>query len=295
MTTTTLLGLPGLLALTLAPAAPDIAPPGPIIVFCPQGELSRTYGADGADMLHDLWPLDDGGVLVCGEWWGSMPLPGTSFAPTGTAHEGEMFLARLNCLGQPVWVAASSSRYATRALEIEVDGALVHVEGTFFGSVDFDPLDQGASSSELSAIFENGFRASYALTNGAFVSAQRTPYAELELEPPRRVAELPGGERVVIESFRGRRPLPPGTGSASLSSAGRTDALALHYDAQNQLVQHWAWQGPEADHATAVAYEPVGAVLWIGGTFEREILPNGSGQAPGVVYERDLWLRRVDP
>ena len=94
---------------------------------------SRGFGASGADVARDISVDRFGGVVIVGDFAGSVNFGGGALTAGGT----DAFALKLDPLGGHVWSRKFGDAAAQSAVSVSADESGVLLAGTFAGAVDF--------------------------------------------------------------------------------------------------------------------------------------------------------------
>ncbi len=223
--------------------------------------------------------------------------PGASTAWMTGAGAGDAFVAKYNTSGGLVWARQLGGAGLVEGTGIALDGSgNVLVAGTFEGSADFDP---GAAAATLTSA--GGADAFVVKLNsgGNYAWSKRLGGAADD-----RAAGLAvdgSGNVLVAGTFSGAGDFNPDAGTATLTSAGATDAFVVKLNASGTYQWSKRFGGASADEAAAIAADGSGDGF-VAGRFEGAVTYNGrtfyAGTSDAFVMKvtasgGEAWARRL--
>jgi len=186
------------------------------------------------------------------------PGPGT-FNLT-SAGNWDIFISKLNALGNFVWAKQLGGTSGDLANSIAVDASgNVYTTGSFQGTVDFDP---GPGTFNLTSAGGGDTFISKLDSSGNFVWAKQL--GGTSLNSGNSIAIDTSGNVFTTGHFRGTVDFDPGAGTFNLTSSGESDIFISKIDASGNFV--WAKQmgGTSFDEPYSIAVDALGNVYTTG-------------------------------
>lgn len=264
MPTPRLAGL-GLLALAVAacpnPRNPLGPPSGPEPPVSGSG-IAFALGGPGTDLVRAVAAEAGGGVVVAGEFTGTVDLNPSSTTTAVTSQGGaDLFLARYSALGTLLWAlrAGGAGDMAVEAVAVDGSGGIL-IGGSFEGTANFDP------TLGIPGVTSNGgrdaFVAAYTSTGALrWVRGFGGPADETVLG----VALQADGTAFASGSFTGTLAVDP-VASVAVTSAGDSDGFLASWTSDGSIRWAIAVGGTGPDSASAVAAGPAGSA-YLAGSF----------------------------
>jgi hypothetical protein len=232
----------------------------------------------------------DGGVVVAGQFLGTVdfdPSPGTTEL---TAATRATFLARYDADGALVWVRQIQGKGFYLPAAVEVAAGQVVLAGSFRGTVDFDPSGGAANLTSV-----GGFDMAIARydTDGLYLASQQIGGKGQDFAYDLDIDST--GRTYLVGEFTSEIDADPGVGTTLLESAGNTDGLVARFSAAGVLEFAGQIGGRSRDAATRVAVGPSDEV-WIGGRFtgRADIDPTGGTVLANNLGKDDLFLAQLN-
>lgn len=222
------------------------------------GSLNRTV----SDLLNDVAVDGAGNVYFVLSFADTLDVdPGPGVVNVTSAGYSDVCIVKLNASGQLVWAqtVGSASSEAVNKVAVSSSGDLA-IAGTFNSNVDFDP---GPGEFRLSAASTKGYLLRLD-TSGNFIWAGALgDWSTLVSD----MAFDADGNLYVAGQFQGTVDFDPGTGTASLVSAGSSDAylLTLGYYGDFGAVSQIGGTG--AQTAAKLAIDPADGSVRLAGTY----------------------------
>ncbi len=228
-------------------------------------------GGTGSEISLGIALAPDGSVYTTGSFQGTVDFdPGSGSAVLASAgNTTDIFVSKLDQLGNFLWASRIGSTGFDEGTGIDVgsDGA-VSVTGSFEGTVDFDP---GAGSAML---ISGGLGDIFVLRltdTGNHIWSRRIGSTSPDLGIG--ISLGPDGSVLTTGYFQGTVDFDPGTGSASLTSAGATDVFILKLNPLGDYV--WARRFGGAgggDFGLGIAVGQDGVVYTTAHSSEQQVL-----------------------
>ncbi len=261
----------------------------------------RSLGGTGSDEGAGIAVDDAGNVYTTGTFWGPADFdPGAGVSSLGGAGGGDVFVSKLDNLGNFVWARSLGGASYDEGKAIAVDGnANVYTTGTFRGTGDFDP---GSGTSVLGSPDTSSVFVSKLDGQGNFTWARAQIATGSGYPVACGLAVDRTGNVYNAGYFLGAVDFDPGTGSNTLSSAGGEDIFVSKLDAAGDLVWARAMGGLRNDRAYGVAVDGAGNVLTTGYFTNTADFDPGSGIATLTIHRRDsdgrgndIFVSKLDP
>jgi hypothetical protein len=195
-------------------------------------------GNNGNSGFGSLATDAGGNVYVTGFYIGTVDFdPGSATYPlTSTAPNGDLFILKLNPLGNFVWVKSASGTVREMPAGIKIDGSgNIYIAGTYLGTADFDPgpgtatLSAGATTGNASFILKLDSSGNFKWIKG-FSGNGNTSLTSLATDA--------GGNVYAAGAFNSTADFDPGVGAYPLSSTANSNAVVLKLDSLGSFV--WA-------------------------------------------------------
>lgn len=245
---------------------------------------AHAFGGPGADEARAVALLTEGDVFVTGSFSGTVDFdPGPGRTELVSAGASDVFVLRLSPRGELVWARGLGGAQADAGIDIAVDAKGIYVAGTFQGT-----LQAGTVRLE-SAGRTDGFALALDPA-GAPRWARRI--GGPEDDEARSVAVTPDGQVWVVGSFEAKAGFG-GSETATLESAGRTDAFMARLGPDGALVWSGRLGGKHADAAQAVVAN--NSSVWVTGRFQRtaDFDPGPTATSMSATAETDAFVVRL--
>jgi hypothetical protein len=272
---------------------------------------AKRIGGNSYEQINSIKIDNDGNVITTGNFSDTVDFdPGTNVNNLISSGGTEMFVQKLNSLGNFVW-ANRIERTANNTDPINCNGAAVAIDtfgniyttGEFEGTVDFDP---GAGTYNLTSSFKiNGPYANDIFiqkidATGKFIWAKRI--GGISSDYGYSIDVDGSGNVFATGFFEGIVDFDPGNGVYNLSSAGEADAFILKLNTLGDFI--WAGQigGSNYDYGMSIKVDSKGN-SFISGSFGGGLSMEGGSAdfSPGEgVYSltskggSDIFLLKLD-
>ncbi len=206
---------------------------------------ARAMGGTAYDYGIDVTVDDAGNVYTTGFFYGTVDLdPGPGTFELTTAGDRDVFVSKLDSVGDFAWAKAMGGTAVDRGISIAMDVAgNVYTTGYFNGTVDFDP---GPGTFDLSSAGDREIFVSKLDSAGDFEWAKSMGGASED--DGWSVAVDSAGNVYTTGYFNGTADFDPGPGTFNLSSAGLRDIFV------SKLFGPGFWNGFTAEPQDARAY-----------------------------------------
>ena len=239
-----------------------------IAKYSPKGQVlwAKSFTSDAADTgISDATAIavdPSGNVLATGTFFGTVDFdPGagtTTLSAAGFSQNA--FAVKLDTNGNLLWAKQFAGDDASGGVGIGTDNlGSVYIDGFFTGTMDADP---GAGTFSLASIGgQDGFLikldSSGNLLWGHEFGGAQNDYAQA-------LSVTTAGDAIVVGEFRGTVDFG---GATPLTSAGDTDVFITRFDASGAVFFSGRIGGAGTDGVEAVAVNPAGTAIYIGGQF----------------------------
>ena len=210
----------------------------------------------------DAVALDaSGNVYTTGYFTGTADFdPGVGTSNLTSAGIEDVFISKLDSLGNFVWARGLGGTATDRAYAVAVDASgNVHTTGEFQGTADFDP---GDGISNLTSVANADVFISKLDSLGNFVWAKRLGFTGTDIAYA--IALDASGNVYTTGYFLGTVDFNPGVGISNLTSVGSFDVFILKLDSLGNFVWARGLGGTAVDRADAAAVDASGNVYTAG-------------------------------
>ncbi len=234
-------------------------------------QWANRYGGAGADAGAAVAADPSNNVHAAGTFSGGATIGGTAFA---NAAGADAFLVKLTPLG----ANAAAPRQLGGAGDVTVGGlaasaTTVFVAGSFAGTVDLNPSPTLVD--EFTSV--GGSADAFVVKLAAVGSVWARQFGDGGADAARGLALTAAGDVLFTGDFIGSVDMDAGTGIATLTSAGATDAFVAKYDGLGNYVWAKAFGAAGADAGAGVATDARGYV-YVAGSFAGQV--SFGGPAP---------------
>ena len=211
---------------------------------------SRRFGGQGSEFVYAVAVDPTGNILLAGNFTGTVDFG--SGSPLTSAGPSDVFVAKLDASGAPIWARSSGDAQGSTALAVGADGSVV-LAGYFSGTVNFGggPALTSAGATDVFVVKLD--------PDGTPVWARR--FGDEQLQISSGVATDASGAAVVAGYFNGTVDFGSGP---PLESAGQGDVFVTKLDASGAPL--WARRFGDATYqeAAAIAVSPAGSIAVTG-------------------------------
>ena len=234
-----------------------------------------------------------GNVYTTGQFTGTADFdPGMGSYNLTAAADMDIFISKLDALGNFVWAKQMGASSFDIGQAIEVDAAgNVYTTGFFFNTVDFDP---GVGTYNLSALSGHDMFVLKLDAAGNFVWARRMGGSTIQFGLDLKVDAL--GNIYTTGHFRETVDFDPGTGTYNLTSAGDQDIFVHKLDPSGNFVWAKQFEGTGNDGGQALALDAAGNVYTTGYFQGTADFDPGAGVFDfTAVGDDDIFVSKLDP
>lgn len=245
---------------------------------------AHAFGGSGADEARAVAILTEGDVFVTGSFSGTVDFdPGPGRTELVSSGLSDVFVLRLSPRGELVWARGLGGAQADAGLDIAVDAKGVFISGTFQGT-----LQAGTVRLE-SAGRTDGF---VLALDPAGAAKWGRRIGGPEDDEARSVALEPSGQVWTAGRFEGTAGFGGGE-TATLESAGKTDAFVARLGPDGALLWSGQLGGKSSDAAQAVVANNSG--VWVTGRFQRtaDFDPGPTATTVSSLSEADAFVVRL--
>lgn len=216
------------------------------------GNLKWAKKIGGASMDHgdDIAVDSMGNVYISGYFYGSVDFdPDTAVQTLTSTGSNDIFIAKLNPLGELIWVKQFKGNQNDYVFDIEIDDSnYVYTTGKFEGTVDFDPSNNSykLTSSGLFDAFITKMD-----SNGNLVWAKKFGGSGDEQGSSIAVDEY--GSVYINGDFNATVDFNPGSGILNLSPSGGTDIFISKLSYNGSFIWAKKMGGSTDDYGFAIA------------------------------------------
>ncbi len=235
-----------------------------------------SFGGTENDQIYAVATDDTGNIYVAGFFRDTVdfdPSPATAIrisngetGGTDNGFGGDIFVAKYNSELQFVWAfGIGSDKIYEDATSLTLDkaGNLI-IGGVMHGTnIDFDPSSGSALLSTQGTT--NAFVAKYTL-DGQYVWAHRFGGTTQSCET-RAIAVDNNNNIYITGHFDGTIDLDPGTGSATVNSAGCADVFFVKLDASGTYLNSFRIGASNCDYSNSIALDPLTNGFYISGYY----------------------------
>ena len=224
----------------------------------------KSYGSTANDQGNALVQDSQGNIYVVGTYSAAIDFEPTNPSNIPNANSGgtDIFILKLNSLGNFIWAKTIGGTGADNAYSVKVDGNDdVYVTGNFTGTVDFDP------STSTQNLISSGDLDNFVLkltSAGNFVWAKK--FGGTGQDVARDLAVQPSGNSIVSGYFSGSSDFNPGSATNTLTSNGGRDIFQLYLDNNGNYLNAFS-MGSTANDAAFDMYQNSAGNIYTTGYF----------------------------
>lgn len=234
-----------------------------------------------------------GNVYTTGHFTGTADFdPGTSSYNLTAAADMDIFISKLDPMGDFVWAKqmGASSFDIGQAIEVDAVGN-VYTTGFFYNTVDFDP---GVGTYNLSATSGHDMFILKLNTAGDFVWVRQMGGSTIHFGLDLKVD--PSGNVYTTGHFRETVDFDPGIGIYNLTSAGEQDIFVHKLDPSGNFVWTKQFEGTGNDGGQSLAVDASGNVYTTGYFQGTADFDPGTGVFDFTsVGDADIFVSKLDP
>ena len=222
---------------------------------------ARAMGGTGSDFGSGIVVDASENVYTTGQFSGTADFdPGTGALDLSSAGQSDIFVSKLNSLGNFLWARAMGGTTFDTGKDIALDASdNVYTTGLFAGTADFDP---GESVENLASAGSNDIFVSKLDSSGIFVWAKALGGTGLDNGFGITVDAL--SDVYTTGQFSGTADFDPNTGSASLTSAGQSDIFVSRLDSDGNFMWAKVLGGTGGDIGKGISVDALGNVYTTG-------------------------------
>ena len=222
---------------------------------------AKSVGGTGNDNGRSIAVDAQGNVYTTGDFRGIVDFdPGAGTADLTSQGENDVFIQKLDALGDLIWAKSVGETSYDYGYSIAVDVlGNVYTTGYFSGTVDFDP---GAGTVNLTSQGGNDIFIQKLDALGDLVWAKSV--GGTGNDNGRSIAVDAQGNVYTTGDFRGTVDFDPGAGIVNLTSQGGSDIFIQKLDALGDLVWVKSMGGNSTDFGESIAVDSQGNVYTTG-------------------------------
>ncbi len=222
---------------------------------------AKSVGGTGNDIGGSIAVDAQGNVYTTGDFRGIVDFdPGAGTADLTSQGENDVFIQKLDALGDLIWAKSVGETSYDYGYSIAVDVlGNVYTTGYFSGTVDFDP---GAGTVNLTSQGGNDIFIQKLDALGDLVWAKSV--GGTGNDNGRSIAVDAQGNVYTTGDFRGTVDFDPGAGIVNLTSQGGSDIFIQKLDALGDLVWVKSMGGNSTDFGESIAVDSQGNVYTTG-------------------------------
>ncbi len=213
---------------------------------------ARSFGDSSDDYGVSISVDPSGNVYTTGTFLGTVDFnPGAGIANLTSAGNIDVFVQKLDASGNFLWARSFGSTSNNFVSSISVDAlGNVYTSGIFVGTVDFDP---GAGTANLTSAGGDDIFVQKLDASGNFLWAR--PFGGSFNEDVSSITIDASGSIYSTGIFEGTVDFDPGTGTASLSSAGDRDVFVQKLDASGNFLWARSFGGSSSDEGFSITVD----------------------------------------
>lgn len=223
---------------------------------------AKSIGGNSDDESRGISTDASNNIYITGRFQSSSDFdPGAGTFSLTSNGNWDIFILKLNALGNFIWAKAMGSASIDGGTSIKLDGlGNIYTSGSFQGTVDFDP---GAGISNLTATGSGAAFISKLDINGNFIWAKNiggnfSSYAlSIEVDSP--------GNVFTTGFFQGTTDFDPGATTYTIATIGYNDVFVSKLDASGNFVWAKNFGGSTSDaFGNSIAVDATGNVYTFG-------------------------------
>jgi hypothetical protein len=216
---------------------------------------AKSFGGLADEFVYTLTIDNNGFAVISGTFSLTVDFdPGPGVANLTATGSTDVFVLKLDALGNFVWVKQLAGNSLTYSREVKCDATgNIFVYGWFQGTVDFNP---GPLSNNLTALVNNDVYLLKLDQNGSFLWVKH--FAGNDQEFGGSFGFDSSGDIYANGRFGGTCDFDPGSGIFNLTSSGSTDVFIVKLSSAGNFI--WAKKvgGTNSDDAYSIAVDPSG-------------------------------------
>ena len=239
---------------------------------------SRRFGGQGSEFVYAVAVDPTGNILLAGNFTGTVDFG--SGSPLTSAGPSDVFVAKLDASGAPIWARSSGDAQGSTALAVGADGSVV-LAGYFSGTVNFGggPALTSAGATDVFVVKLD--------PDGTPVWARR--FGDEQGQGATGVATDASGGVVVTGYFNGAVDFGDGP---PLESAGQGDVFVTKLDASGAPLWARRFGDEQLQISSGVATDASGAAV-VAGYFNGTV-DFGSGPPLESAGQGDVFVTKLD-
>jgi hypothetical protein len=223
---------------------------------------AKNLGGPGNDQANSIFVDGSGNIYTVGSFSNTADFdPGVGTSSLTSSGSTDVFVSKLDVLGNFVWAKNMGGPISDQGLSIAVDaGGNVYTTGFFYGVSDFDP---SPSSFTLSSLNNEDIFISKLDASGNFVWAKSMGTTQSDRGTS---LVLDAASNIYVAGFfQGAVDFDPGPGTFSLTSSGSSDIFISKLDGGGNFIWALNMGGTQSDGAEGILLDQVGNIYLTGG------------------------------
>jgi len=254
-------------------------------------EWVKSFG--GADNDYGISIVDpSGNVYTTGSFEGTVDFhPGAGAANLSSAGEGDIFVQKMDALGNFLWAKSFGGADFDIGYSITVDASgNVYTTGYFEDTVDFDP---GVGTASLSAVGTSDIFVQKMDASGNFLWAKS--FGSWNVDGGSSITVDGSGNVYTAGRFTHIVDFDPGIETANLTSAGSSDMFIQKMDASGNFIWAKAFGGSNYDFVNSIQVDALENV-YVTGFFQGIVdFDPGAGVANlSSEGDVDIFVQKMD-
>ena len=254
---------------------------------------AKQIGSDGNDEGYDIVTDSKRDIYLTGNYYNTVDFdPGTGVSNSTSTGLFDVFVLKLNFLGNYVWVKTVGGTNVEQSFSIDVDTASnVFTTGYFNATVDFDP---GTGTANLTS---NGMRDIYVLkldASGNYVWAKNIGGGAQDMGKDLVIDN--SGDVLITGQFQYLTDFDPGAGTANQTSSGIVDSFILKLDANGNYVWAKQYGGTNLENSESISLDNNENIYTTGNFYGTADFDPGTGTAnlTAVGISSDIFVLKLD-